>query len=86
MPWCTRAGPGYKPEKITLAEGTFTLFLAGAYNKNTREAFIGARDNASCVSYIAFHDMNHYGMNDFVSPHQVQSQTQPFMPMRTSDQ
>ncbi len=66
-----------KPQNITLAEETFTLFLAGEYNKNAREAFIGARDSGSCVSYIAFHAMNHYGMNDFVSPHQVQPQTQP---------
>ncbi|CAL8464883.1 g4418 [Coccomyxa elongata] len=65
------AGSGMKPQNISLAEKTFTLFLAGEYNKNAREAFIGARDSGSCVSYIAFHAMNHYGMNDFVSPHQV---------------
>ena len=69
------AGSGFQPQEMELKEGTFALFLSGQYNTATRKAFKGAVNKGSCASYVSFHNMTHFGMNDFVGPseetHQV---------------
>jgi hypothetical protein len=67
-----------KPKEIALPDGTFVLYLAGQYNKRARDAYLRTHKSDSCASYVSFHNMTHYGMNDFVSPpesHQVQTFT-----------
>ena len=58
-----------------LRDGTFALFLAGQYNTATKKAFVGTRKQGACAGYVSFHNMTHFGMNDFVAPseetHQV---------------
>jgi hypothetical protein len=59
---------------MTLEEGTFALFLAGQYNKDTQIAYRGTRESGACASYVSFHNMSHFGINDFVNvseSHQV---------------
>ena len=53
---------------MTLRDGTFALFLAGQYNTATKKAFVGTQKQGACASYVSFHNMTHFGMNDFVAP------------------
>ena len=71
-PYCTDlgapAGPSFTPKEMALRDGTFALFLAGQYNTATKKAFVGTQKQGGCASYVSFHNMTHFGMNDFVAP------------------
>ncbi len=62
---------------MELKEGTFALFLSGQYNTATRKAFKGVVNQGSCASYVSFHNMTHFGMNDFVGPSEETHQVRP---------
>jgi len=51
---------------MSLNEGTFGVFMAGQYNTNTKAAFEATKQSGSCASYVSFHNMTHFGMNDYV--------------------
>ena len=71
-PYCTHlgapAGPSFTPKEMALRDGTFAVFLAGQYNTATKKAFVGTQKQGGCASYVSFHNMTHFGMNDFVAP------------------
>ena len=62
---------------MELREGTFALFLSGQYNTATRKAYKGTVKSGSCASYVSFHNMTHFGMNDFVGPSEETHQVHP---------
>lgn len=69
---------------MTLQEGKFALFLAGQYNKATEQAFYGVRQSGGCASYFSFHNMSHFGINDYViSPHSSRSHQVGFFSILT---
>ena len=53
---------------MALRDGTFALFLAGQYNTATKKAFVGTQKQGGCASYVSFHNMTHFGMNDLWHP------------------
>lgn len=70
---------------MTLQEGKFAVFLAGQYNKATEQAFHGVRQSGGCASYFSFHNMSHFGINDYViSPHSSRSHQVEFFSILTS--
>ena len=70
-------GSGFQPREMELREGTFALFLSGQYNTATRKAYEGVVKQGSCASYVSFHNMTHFGMNDFVGPSERTHQVLP---------
>nr|QOL01183.1 putative extracellular protein CSOL_101 [Pseudococcomyxa simplex] len=74
-----------KPKEIALPDGTFVLYLAGQYNKRARDAYRRTHKSDSCASYVSFHNMTHYGMNDFVSPPESHQVTPCAAPIPTDD-
>ena len=77
------AGPSFTPQGMTLRDGTFALFLSGQYNTATKEAFVAIQKQGGCASFVSFHNMTHFGMNDSVAPlnerHQAKLPT-PLLP------
>ena len=62
---------------MELRKDTFALFLSGQYNTATRKAYEGVVKGGSCASYVSFHNMTHFGMNDFVGPSEETHQVRP---------
>jgi len=62
---------------MELREGTFALFLSGQYNTATRKAYKGVVGKGGFASYVQFHNMTHFGMNDFVGPSEETHQVHP---------
>ena len=75
------AGSGFQPREMELRKGTFALFLSGQYNTATRKAYAGVVKQGSCASYVSFHNMTHFGMNDYVGPSQETHQVCPSTPL-----
>lgn len=67
---------------MELEKGTFALFLSGQYNTATRKAYAGVVKQGSCASYVSFHNMTHFGMNDYVESSQETHQVRPSPPLQ----
>ena len=71
------AGSSFEPQEMQLRDGTFALFLSGQYNTATKKAYKGILKQGGCASYVSFHNMTHFGMNDFVGPSDETHQVRP---------